>query len=82
MGAPVDVNLLQARLTAAQTAYDALLTGSLREKIDHNGTSVTYSRADAERLKEYIAQLSSDIDAQTFGAPRRRRMILTVYGPR
>lgn len=78
MAAPIDPITLQARLTAARDAYDRLLTGGMREKIDHNGTSITYSRADAGKLKDYIDELASSLDA-TQSPQLRRRMIVNRF---
>lgn len=75
---PIDVALLQQRLAAAEDAYHKLRTGSLREQVDHNGTRIQYTRADADKLKGYIGELESEIDITTM--PRnRRRVIVSVY---
>lgn len=56
---------LQQRLTEAQTAYHALLTGAaIREVHDSNGERVIYTQANRESLRAYIA----DLEAQIRGA--------------
>lgn len=69
-----DLAVTEQRMLEAQTAYHKLQTGSLREVVDHNGTRITYTRADATKLKEYISELQSAIDAAT--CPRRRRRVI------
>ena len=71
----VDSILTQARLTEARAAYHKLQTGSLRETVDHNGTRITYTRADAASLKQYI----EDLEGALAGPRQRRRAIYTVY---
>lgn len=73
-----DLVLAQARLVEAQAAYHKLQTGSLRETVDHNGTRIQYTRADAMKLKEYIAELESAIAAASSPA-RRRRVIVNNF---
>ncbi len=74
----IDAVTLQARLDAARTAYHNLQTGSMREKVEHNGTSITYSRADVAKLASYIDELESSLDA-TANPPARRRMIVNWF---
>lgn len=74
----IDPAVLQARLAAAEAAYHALRIGSLREVVDHNGTRIQYSRADADKLKGYIEELQNDLNATA--APRQvRRAIVSWF---
>ena len=77
MPAPIDVVTLTTRLAAARSAYDRLVTGGMREKVDHNGTSITYTRADVTKLKDYIDELESSLDAAQ--DPRKRRRMVVNY---
>ncbi len=55
---PVERTLYEARLTRAETAYDALVTGTqVRRTIDQNGESVEYTAANIGRLASYIRAL-------------------------
>lgn len=48
----------QARLTKAEAAYDALMTGKAVKKfVDQNGESVEYTAANSDNLKGYIQEL-------------------------
>ena len=57
----IPAEILQQRLTEAQTALHNLLTGQMGESYSFNaglgGKSVTYSRADLPQLRTYIAEL-------------------------
>ena len=69
---------LEDRLLAAQIAYHNLMTGkSVREAVDQNGERVTYTAANADKLKAYIADLQAQIDAQT--NPRSRGPITVRF---
>ena len=68
-----DIATLQARLDAAETAYDLLMTGGKPVTLNYDmGTgkrSVTYSAANIGALAGYIASLRRQIDPCS--SPRR-----------
>lgn len=50
------------KLEEAQSAYHRLMTGTSAVQIrDSNGDSITYTTANASRLKGYIAELKAEI---------------------
>lgn len=62
---------LNARLAAAEEAYDALMLGqSARAVQDSNGERVEYTAANASRLEAYIEKLK--IEIKNFGKTPRR----------
>lgn len=67
---------LKARLDAAKEAYHALLLGaSVREVVDSNGERITYTAANRDALRAYIAALESEIaNAGTSGVSSRLPM--------
>ncbi|WP_081714531.1 gpW family head-tail joining protein [Asticcacaulis sp. AC466] len=57
-----DLNKLKARLNEAENAYHALMTGAQVVRVqDQSGESVSYTVANASRLKGYIAELRAQI---------------------
>jgi len=59
---------LAERLTAAQTAYDALLTGRATVEFrDSNGATVRYAQANRAALAAYIVNLEAQIAGSTVG---------------
>lgn len=55
---PAERLLWQTRLTKAEAAYDALMTGkSVKKFVDQNGEQVEYSAANIDALKAYIQQI-------------------------
>lgn len=58
-----DLSTLQARLTEAETAYHALLTGTRQVEADFNGVRVKYTATDAGKLAAYIGELKAQIAA-------------------
>lgn len=64
-------------LTQAETALHALETGTKVEVLRHGEKSLTYSRADVDKLRAYIARLQSQVDACN-GLTTNRRRILRV----
>ena len=75
MTAPIDTIVLQTRLDAARIAYHNLQTGAMRETVDHNGTRIQYTRADATKLKAYIDELENLLDVQQMPQTRRRMIV-------
>lgn len=50
--------LYQTRLTKAEAAYDAILTGkSVKRFVDQNGETVEYNQTNIAALKSYIQSL-------------------------
>lgn len=68
---------LQERLTDAENAYHALLTGTqARVYVDQNGERVEYTPANASRLAAYIADLKRQIAPASSGITGPMRMFL------
>ena len=54
------------RLVEAEKAYHALMTGGGIQRVqDQNGESVSYTTANASRLRSYIAELKLEIAGGT-----------------
>lgn len=70
-----DISTLQIRLGEAETALHRLLTGSMRERISRNGTEITYTRAETDKLRSYINDLKMQIEQAAGG---RRRGIVNI----
>ncbi len=67
---------VQQLLEAARTAYHNLMVGkSVREIVDQNGERVTFTAANADRLKSYIADLEAQISRGGVTASSRRPAI-------
>lgn len=63
---------IQARLTAAETAYHNLMIGhSVAELRDQNGEMVRYTPASVARLSAYIDQLRIELGLKKPSAPAR-----------
>jgi hypothetical protein len=59
---PAETALWTTRLTEAQTAYNALVTGqSARVVVDQNGERVEFTAARKTDLYNYIAQLQAGL---------------------
>lgn len=72
-----DLSTLQSRLTEAETALHKLNTGRLSVTFQHGDMQVTYNKADAPQLREYIADLRVQIAAAGGASvPRRRALII------
>ena len=54
--------ILQARLDAAEAAYDKLMSGkAVRVLVDQNGERVEFTPANASRLTAYIVDLQTQL---------------------
>jgi len=54
--------ILQARLDAAEAAYDKLMSGkAVRVLVDQNGERVEFTPANASRLAAYIVDLQTQL---------------------
>lgn len=73
-----DLATLQTWLTEAELAYHKLATGSQEEAVQHDGMSLTYTRADLGRLKNYIGDLKSQIAAITGSGLKRRGFVVDL----
>lgn len=61
---------LSARLTEAQAAYHALLTGSAVEEVrDSNGETIRYTQANRGALAGYISSLERQIAVANGATP-------------
>lgn len=59
-----DLPTLQARLAAAEAAYDTLMTGGqAREIQDQNGERIAYTAANSAALARYIFLLTQQVAA-------------------
>ncbi|MEH6477987.1 MAG: gpW family head-tail joining protein [Sneathiella sp.] len=54
-----DISVLQTRLTEAEKALHALMTGKQVVTIGNEGDTVTYNQAGAAALRIYIRELKS-----------------------
>lgn len=61
---------LQERLNEAEAAYHALLTGSMAVLVNKDGRRVEFTRADIDRLRNYIDNLKVELG---FKSHRRAR---------
>ena len=72
-------DLYQLRLTNAEKAYDALVTGkAVRRTIDQNGESVEFTPANIARLSAYIRDLREALNP-TLAARSRPRPIGFIF---
>ena len=54
--------ILQARLDAAEAAYDKLMSGkAVRVLVDQNGERIEFTPANASRLAAYIVDLQTQL---------------------
>ena len=54
--------ILQARLDAAEAAYDKLMSGkAVRVLVDQNGERIEFTSANASRLAAYIVDLQTQL---------------------
>lgn len=67
-----DVTALQARLAAAETAYDQLMRGQQVAEIAHGADKMTFSSGQIGKLSAYIADLKGQL----------RRLGVEVHGGR
>jgi len=64
---------LAEQLVEAEAAYHDLMTGTALVSVrDSTGESIVYRATSASRLKNYIADLKSQIAAESSGANRTR----------
>lgn len=71
---------LQQRLSAAQTAYhDLLLGAAVREVLDQNGERITYTAANRDALRAYIADLEAQIAAANSSGTRSRAPLIPFF---
>jgi hypothetical protein len=69
---PEQIAVLQARLDAAEIAYDRLMTGtSVAEWRDANGETMRYTAANSAKLARYIESLKTQINGVTNDGPLR-----------
>jgi len=73
-----DLATLQTWLTEAESAYHRILTGSQEEQVEHGDMRLTYTRANAGQLLQYIGSLRSQIVQLGGSASGLRRRPLTV----
>ena len=70
----MDPTLIQARITAAETALDSLMAGAREEEVRlPDGSSVRYTLANIDQLTKYIAWLKIQLCPRrpiTFGFGR------------
>ncbi len=68
----IEEALIRSRLVKAETAYEAIMTGtSVKKFVDQNGESVEYSATNILKLEEYIQSLKDQLNPC---AGFRRRM--------
>lgn len=75
----IPLETLAARLSAAQTAYDDLLTGAQTVSVGTGDTRVTFTAAQPDKLKQYIADLQYAIAALSSGS-RPRKGVYIIGG--
>lgn len=75
-----DLATLQTRLTSAETAYHALMTGSLEEEVEHGDMKVKYTRSVTalQQLTSYITDLKAQIAALGGTVVGERRRAIEV----
>lgn len=56
---------LQQMLAEAEAAYHALMTGSMAVSVTKDGRRVDFSRADADKLRNYIDNLKAQLGIKT-----------------
>lgn len=71
-----DLAVLQGRLSEAETAYHALMTGRLEVSVGYGDQRVTYNQADKAELRDYIRDLTAQIRAAGGGGARRRPIVV------
>lgn len=67
--------LVQARLDEARAALHKLEIGEATVSLAYNGESVTYSMADAGRLRQYIRSLEAQLGLRSLGRARSRGVV-------
>ncbi len=77
-----DLSTLQARLTEAEAAYHALVTGKQSVEVQHGDMRKKYTAAEAASLVAYIADLKAQIAALggTVAGERRRAIVPELGG--
>ncbi len=70
---PEERLLWEGRLTKAEAAYDALMTGLLAEEfIDQNGEKVRYTKTNIAKLESYIKAIAALLDPALAAANVKR----------
>ncbi len=64
-----DTATLQARLSEAETALHALMTGTKAVNVDYDGRRVTFQMTSRATLEAYVDRLKRELGE----TPRRRR---------
>lgn len=72
----VDLATLSTWLAEAQTAYNALNTGTQVVSIGAGDERVTFTAAEVSKLKQYILDLQAAIAALSAGTTRRKGVYL------
>lgn len=75
----IDLNILSAWLTQAQTDYNDVVTGRKVLSLGTGDKRITFTAADPDKLNRYIADLQSAIAALT-GTRNRRKGVYLVGG--
>jgi gpW len=57
----IDQDKLQSRLEQAEDALHRLMTGDLEVKVEYDGGSTEYNRANIPELRRYIRSLKSQL---------------------
>lgn len=70
-----DRNVLQARLTEAETALHKLIVGKTTVQLSYQGESLTFTTADEGRLRLYINELRAQLGLLTTSRTRARRVV-------
>jgi hypothetical protein len=73
-----ELSELQARLAEAELAYHKLMTGNLEASVGSGDMQVTFSRVELPGLRNYIADLKSQI-ATAQGQSLRGCRRLEIY---
>lgn len=69
-----DTATLQARLTEAEDALHAMMTGSQEVSVQYEGHAATFTRTSEDKLRRYIDSLKRQL-----GLPTGRRSRRVVY---
>lgn len=77
-----DLATLQTWLMEAELALHKLNTGTLEVKVEFNGILTMYNPANADKLRQYIADLKSQISALggTVTGEKRRGLVVELGG--
>lgn len=66
-----DILILKGRLLEAETALHQLLIGAKTTSVSYEGKSVSYTQANIDQLRAYIADLKQQIGTIEGSMPRR-----------